>query len=315
MDTPPFADVHQEGHLPVSYPHLYWLDEAEPREEPTADPWHEPGYEPWDDRRWSDRRWDSRSSPTLDRLTHLVLVDGRLVDVWSEPVSGTRWQHHADRLERDRRPPDPFRPTEPAHEQVLAWLDAAVGGRDRLLALDAFSAPDDDFEPDPDLPPRARELLADVVDLLETGARALREPEARVLLHRALACVWTSDPDAVLEAGSAARAAAGLCWLVGKANGWFGPGGRVTQARVKEALGCSTTLSVAGRAYRQAVAGFWPQPPRASFLLPDLLLLGRPELLTAATRRRLVRTRDQALAAAAAVETVKQTAPPTASGP
>ena len=40
----------------------------------------------------------------LDRLTHLVLVDGRLVDVWSEPVSGSRWQPHADRFDRERRP-------------------------------------------------------------------------------------------------------------------------------------------------------------------------------------------------------------------
>jgi hypothetical protein len=308
---------------------MYWLDEAEPPEEPRDEPrderWDERRGERWDERwseqrwpkrRWSDHSWwDGRTSPTLDRLTHLVLVDGRLVDMWSEPVAGTRWQHHADRLERDRRPSAPSWPAEPAHEQVLAWLDAAVGGREQLIALEEFSASDDDFEPHPDLPPPARELLADVVDLLDTGARTLREPEARLLLHRALASVWTSDPDAVLGAGSAARVAAGLCWLVGKANGWFGPGGRVTQGRVKDALACPTTLSVAGRAYQQAVAGFWPQPPRASYLLPDLLLLGRPELLTAATRRRLVRSRDQALAAAAALQTVKQTVPPAASGP
>jgi len=294
---------------------MYWLDEDEPRDEPSRETWS--GQGSYDDLSggWSDRGWDGRASPTLDRLTHLVLVDGRLVDIWSEPVAGTRWQHHADLLERDGRPSASSWPSEPAHEQVLAWLDAAVGGREQLIGLDAFCAPDDDFEPDPDLPPPARELLADVVDLLETGARVLREPEARALLHRALRSVWTSDPDAVLGAGSAARVAAGLCWLVGKANGWFGPAGRVTQGRVKDALGCSTTLSVAGRAYQQAVAGFWPQPPRASYLLPDLLLLGRPDLLSTATRRRLVRSRDQAMAAAAAVETVSRTARPAASGP
>ena len=39
-------------------------------------------------------------TPDPDRLTHLVLVDGRLVDVWSEPVAGTRWQEHAERFDR-----------------------------------------------------------------------------------------------------------------------------------------------------------------------------------------------------------------------
>jgi hypothetical protein len=37
--------------------------------------------------------WDhvGRDEPAeLDRLTHLVLVDGRLVETWSEPVTGTR---------------------------------------------------------------------------------------------------------------------------------------------------------------------------------------------------------------------------------
>ena len=49
---------------------------------------------------------DPRSSD-LDRLTHLVLVDGRLVDVWSEPVSGTRWQEPAERFDRELRRPEP----------------------------------------------------------------------------------------------------------------------------------------------------------------------------------------------------------------
>src|SRR5262245_13108067 len=90
-----------------------------------------------------DEAWfDEPPSGGLDRLTHLVLVDGRLVEVWSEPVTGTRWQHHADRFDRERRPPSPppprsSAPVRPEHELVLTWLDAVVGGRERLLALDA----------------------------------------------------------------------------------------------------------------------------------------------------------------------------------
>lgn len=281
----------------------YWLDDPEPAVPQQA--WDE---EPWEGRAWSDRRWEPRTPSGLDRLTHLILVDGRLVDVWSEPVSGTRWQLDADRLDRERTASVPSSPPTPTHELVLAWLDAAVGGRKQLMALDTRSPVDVDFEPDPDLQPSARELLVDVIDLLDVGARELREPEARALLHHALAAAWATDPDAVLHTGSAERAAAGLCWLVGKANGLFGPGGLVTQGRLKDALGCPTTLATAGRVFQQCVAGFWPRPRRPTYLVPDLLLLGRPELLSTATRRRLVRLRDQALEAAAAAAPVTRSA-------
>jgi hypothetical protein len=53
------------------------------------------------------------------------------------------------------------------------------------------------------------------------------------------------------------------------------------------------------------LVGYWPDPPRPAEL-PDILLVGRPDLLTAATRRRLLRARDQALAA----QSVTEPAPP-----
>lgn len=249
-------------------------------------------YDPGSAGLWSDRE-------PLDRVTHLVLVDGRLVDVWSEPASGTRWQSHADRFDREHRLPAPVAPT-PMHERVLAWLDAAVGGRDAVMRLAVSPLADADFEPDPELPARDRELLATTVDLLQNAGRALRVPEAHAALTNAMRLAWDTEPEGLLALGTGARIAAGLTWVVAKANGLLGPGGVTTQAALQVATECRLQLSVPGRSVRQLMAGYWPDPPRVG-PLPDLLLLGRPELLTSATRRRLVRARDQALAARSAV--------------
>jgi hypothetical protein len=252
--------------------------------------------------------WGHTPSRPLDRLTHLVLVDGRLVDVWSESVTGTRWERFARDFDRDRRLK--IEPPVPVHQRVLEWLDAMVGGRDALMSLDDARA-DAWFEPDPDLPRSQRELLASVVELIDVAARALHDGESSAVLHAALRELWEVDPEAVLRAGAPARIVGGLCWLVGKANGLFGVGGTITQTHVKDVIGCPTTLSIAGQALRPALAGFWPDPGRPCSSLPDLLPLGRRSLLTSATRRRLIRFREQALAAqrAVAIESAAATPP------
>lgn len=239
--------------------------------------------------------------PPLDRLTHLVLVDGRLVDMWSEPVQGTRWQEHAERFDRERGSTVIPEPAPPAHAQVLTWLDAAVGGRSQLMAIGTMPLVDEGFEPDPDLPAVAREVLATVVDLLDHAARELRVPEARAALTNTLRLAYETDPEGVLQIGDARRLAGGVSWVAAKANGLIGAGGISTATALQRAVDCRTQLSVPGRAVQMLIAGYWPEPRRPS-TLPDLLLLGRPQLLTAATRRRLVRARDQALAAQRAVD-------------
>lgn len=246
--------------------------------------------------RWYDDHCPSYDS-TLDRLTHLVLVDGRLVDMWSEPVAGSRWQEHADRFDRERRPPVTATPAPPVHTQVLTWLDAAVGGRGPLMALDTAPLVDDGFEPDPDLPALRREVLATVVDLLDHAARELRVPEARAALTNTLRAAYETDPDGVFQIGDAARLAGGVSWVAAKANALVGAGAITTASALQQAVECRAQLSLPGRAVQALIAGYWPEPRCPTATLPNLLLLGRPELLTAATRRRLVRARDQALAA------------------
>jgi hypothetical protein len=76
----------------------------------------------------------------------------------------------------------------------------------------------------------------------------------------------------------------------------LGPGGITTVTALQHAVGCRIQLSLPGRRVPQLVVGYWSEPTRPH-TLPDLLLLGRNDLLTATSRRRLIRARDQALAA------------------
>ena len=114
--------------------------------------------------------YDYSTRSDLDRLTHLVLVDGRLVEVWTEPVTGTRWQEHADRFDRELRRPEP-EPVVPTHERALRWLDDVCGGRDAVLALQGDPL-DDDGRDVPEAPTRqAQSRLAAVAELLDAVAQ------------------------------------------------------------------------------------------------------------------------------------------------
>jgi hypothetical protein len=235
----------------------------------------------------------------LDRLTHLVLVDGRLVEVWSEPVSGTRWQEHADRFDRELRRPTP-EPTPPVHERALAWLDGLSGSREATLALDATPLVDDGRDL-PEAPSRqAQSRLAAVAELLDAVGRQWFDAETTCAFRAALLAVWDREPEVVLDAASAAHVAGGICWAVGKANGLYRPQGGPTMGRIKEALALHVTISTYGRVVERALVGYrdltssgWWRPAE----LPDLLPLGHPDLLLGEVRARLVRIRQRALEA------------------
>lgn len=70
------------------------------------------------------------------RLSHLVFVDGRLVDAWSERVEDSTYADVARRHDEDLRPPAVQAPPPlPHHEQALRWLDCVAGSREELLAM------------------------------------------------------------------------------------------------------------------------------------------------------------------------------------
>jgi hypothetical protein len=259
---------------------------------------HPPSYDSHHDysRAWQEP-WERAP---LKRLTHLVLVDGRLVDTWSEPVEGTEWERYADQFDVERRPVqiEPAAPATPPYDEMLGWLDCVLGGRAAVQALTADTSPTVTPPlPLTDLDLRSRHRLESVADLLDMAGQECFGPEATTILRRALLIALDSEPELILQGKSATHTAAGLCWIVGKANGLFGPTGLITQGRVAEVLGFASQLSGPGPSLQRAFDGFHPRPPSRPVSAPDLLPLGDVSLLTASTRRLLVRLRDRAVAA------------------
>lgn len=231
--------------------------------------------------------------PSSERLRLQAYVDGRLVDSWTEPVRGSRWERFADQFDDERQPAVVPRPPEPPrHEQVLRWLDGLVGGREALLALT-----DQPGEPcaAPTFPDaQSQAAYAAVQEQVARLAGEFLDIEAQRALDRALTLLWQTAPRAVTGAPSASTVAGGLVWVVGKANGLFDGG--FTQQLVRRELWLKQALNVPGQALARHLRGldFHGEPrPRGC---PDLASFARPELLTGQTRRTLIQWRDLALA-------------------
>ncbi|MGZ5400508.1 MAG: hypothetical protein ACXWDM_10890 [Nocardioides sp.] len=244
---------------------------------------------------WQDDYLDYSYDPVrpgVERLRLQAYVDGRLVDSWTEPVRGSRWERFADQFDGER-PPAVHRPPEPPrHEQVLRWLDGVVGGRAALLALTAEAG---DQVPAPYLPDTESEVAYVAVrEALAPVADEFLDAEARRVLDRSLALLWEAAPHAVTGARSAKTVAGGLLWIVGKANGLFDGG--FTQQLVRRELWLKQGLNVPGQALARHLRGLDFHGARRPHGCPDLASFARPELLTVETRRTLVQWRDLALA-------------------
>jgi len=229
--------------------------------------------------------------PGAERLRLQAYVDGRLVDSWTEPVQGSRWQQFADRFDDELRPAVHHPPAPPRHEQVLRWLDGVVGGRATLLALTDGPGEPTATPVFPDA--EAEAAYAAVQEQLDRVTGTFLDPEAHRVLGRALALLWHAAPHAVTGARSPSVVAGGLIWVVGKANGLFAGG--LTQQLVRRELWLKQGLNVPGQALARSLRGidFHSEPrPRGC---PDLTTFARPELLTPSTRRALVEWRDLAL--------------------
>ncbi len=240
--------------------------------------------------------------PRLDRVTHLVFVDGRLVDTWREPAVGTEWEAVARQHDREARPPEP--PPKPQHERVLEWLVDVCGSRAAVDSLTAEPLDDDATDLPAEYAERsAGDRMGATAELLDAVAERWFDTESSVAFRHALLALWAEDPETVTRAATAAHLAGGICWAVGKANGLFSPAGTMRVGVLQEALALRSPAAGYGGAVRAALRGFRGQPldrwSRPSGV-PDLLALGRTDLLLGVTRSRLVRIRDRARAAAEA---------------
>lgn len=271
---PPYNNIHE----------LFHTDPPDP-----TDPrWRAARETTYDD--WSD------GQPAEERLRHVILVDGRLVDTWAEPVEGSHWEHHARRADQRRTcqhvPPVP---TPHPYDEVLDWLDGLVGGRRALEALTPI--PLSMATLPPDLGEGPPTCLVSVRELLDRTATELFDAEVRAALHHALNLLWTENQDLVRHRKVPAQIAGGLCWVVGRANGLFGPDNPVAQKDVQRHLCLTTPISGVGATVQRALRRLGPEPPRRPVGCPDLVALGEPGLLTSATRLQLVDWRDRSLAA------------------
>lgn len=251
----------------------------------------------YDHRYHDDLLWHSPRDRLGDagRLSHLVFVDGRLVDAWSEPVEDSSYADVARRHDEDRRPQvvqSP--PPPPPHVQALQWLDEVVGGREALLAMTASPVALPRMG-EHHLDPVADEswLIAD--ELLTDLRESLLPADLAPPLRACLLMVRDRVPELAARI-TPARLAAGVAWVVGKANAAIGPEGPVTQTRIADLLGTTSLNSsgnqVLGHVRRLGGASVRPWGRGA----PPLLPVGRVELLSASVRRDLVELRDRSFA-------------------
>ncbi|MBM6404947.1 hypothetical protein JQN72_11910 [Phycicoccus sp. CSK15P-2] len=277
------------------------------------DEWRPPA-EPWDeDVRYGvptpapSRPWDALLDEVLGegasgrapsgRLTQVVLVGDRVVDVVRRPVAGSEYECVALELEDERRrhrQPPPL-PEPPGHEKQLDWLARVVGGVETLMSLDTEPLPAEpvDFSAvSLHLRDRAAALdarLAEVVPRL-LGDEALTA--ARRLLVRALG----NEPGVLTRSDRDDIAAGAVVWAVGRGNDLVGPNRPVRSTTVSDALGLRSSPSQRGEAFARAAGGGGVAPWAYHRAEPDVIPLGDPGLLLARFRRRVVATRDLALA-------------------
>ena len=264
------------------------------------DPWVSERYE---DYAMEPDRWGTGSRSPRDRtVSYVVLVDGRVVDTWFEPLQESPWfsDPRVAKVERLwRREPPPTKEVAPWRATV-DWLEHVVGGPDALDQLSTDPLPDEELAlpatavGDGDVVARFRRAGS----LLDALAGVYVDPELRTAFRRALAGVGM-DLIGGRVPEDPVQVAAGVCWAVGRANAALAPAGRVTQKALCAQLGLASFPSAKGRHVARLLGT--PQPPWVSrpHTLPDLEPLARTDLLTSRTRREIISLRDAAAAAEA----------------
>lgn len=236
--------------------------------------------------------------PTSATVSHLVFVDGRLAETWQEPADGTEWQKYVV-----KPPPLPPPPERALHARVQDWLVDLCGGQSAVEALTTEPVADCVLtEQAPSEHPECRERVLGAGELLDDLAERFFEAEVAAAFGWALLALWREDPLLITRPATTGALAGGVGWAIGKANGLFNPVGSVRVGVVQDTLALPTSPASVGNQVAAALRGFRGRPMdrwRRPAEVPDLLPLGRTDVLVSSTRDRLVRIRDRAAAAAA----------------
>lgn len=171
-------------------------------------------------------------------------------------------------------------------EFVLDTCAELVGGRAALLDLDDDPLPDEEFRWD-DLPDDIRPRVAEVLALVDAFALSSFDVEFRTVGRRVLALAAAGDPDIFRRKGRADTAAAAVGWIAAKANNLVSTRDGMAAGELAERFGIKGSPSGRAQVFLSAIGA-----PHFT----DASALGRPDLLTSATRASLIRRRDLALA-------------------
>ena len=226
------------------------------------------------------------------RITHLVLVDGLPADHWvEESADVTPLVRPRASSGRTRRTAELVTQAE-QRDAELRWLEALVGGRAALLALD-----DRPLEPralvvpelGPELSDRARAIGAECDRL---AVEVFGDEELRAALRRLWEAVLRADPEVLARSSRDDTAVGAVVWAGAQANGLLGPHGRILARELWPRLGVPASAAGRGAALldRLAPGADLPvAPPGAPRLRPT----GRPDVLLGQTRAVLVARRDE----------------------
>jgi hypothetical protein len=179
---------------------------------------------------------------------------------------------------------DPFEDEFDLAGHMLDTLARQVGGFEALDSLNDQPLPDEAFSWE-GIPDDIRSMVGEIVAWCDRFCDESLDVEYRTACRRLLARVAAGDPAVFRRRGRAESAAAAVCWIVGKANSlfrtsgmlvkdlaaYFGlPGGGVSQR--------ATTLLRAGGFETEQYGG---------------MVLGSPDYLVSARRRRIIDSRDR----------------------
>lgn len=257
------------------------------------------GWGRGDDDGDADDDW-YRSRPGLGLLTRITVIDDQVVDIEREPIDGTRFECAAMEMGRGMQKPPTPEPQPPRHEMELAWLARAVGGLEALSALDDRPLVDDGW----DLAEVRMDVRGRTAAVLERVGRLADEvagPEASVAARRLGLRAIERVPGLLRRSDRDDIAAGAILWASLKANDLIGPDRAVTGSGLQTLCGLKTSPGQRGRSFAQAVCGgpvggsysvgFWAYGAG----MPDIVVLGSPDLLLSQFRRYLIRVRDTAL--------------------
>jgi hypothetical protein len=179
-------------------------------------------------------------------------------------------------------------------ERELEWLDALVGGRPALLALDDRPLAPGPLEvPDlgPELTERAERIGAECDRL---AVELFDDDELATALRRLWEAALVADPGMLARSTRDDTAVGALVWSAAQANGLLGPHGRLLARELWPRLGVPASAAGRGAALLERLAPGAGSlvPPRGA---PRLRPTGRADVLLASTRAVLVTRRDTCL--------------------